>query len=335
MKKNILTLLLVGLLSVSIIGCNNTANSGNTASNNSKSSKDVESAAPVSENNEIFNVTPEGFRVVTVGTGNPKLSTSQGGASTLVQYKDKYFLVDCGFNSIATLMDLGLPCENITNMLFTHQHNDHNADFWTFFVGGWGSPTGRRSLNLVGPGVQKLYDLTTEFYTTDLEYRSSLPNYGKGGIYEDVNITDFTEDNYSIEIDGVKITSIPVPHTIETYAYRFEAGGESVVISGDLTYIDTFAEFAKDADILVMDGMLTSDFSDLPEEAREGMKKSLSKSHISSDEIGQIAAASNCKKLVMTHLSEGTPDKTINETYKSLGYEGSIIFATDGMVIEP
>ncbi|MGG0790957.1 hypothetical protein ABE132_20120 [Peribacillus simplex] len=70
-----------------------------------------------------------------------------------------------------------------------------------------------------------------------------------------MNIKDFTEDKYSFELDGVKITSIPVPHTIPTYAYRFDANGQSVVVSGDLTYTKNFVTFAKDADILVIDGM--------------------------------------------------------------------------------
>lgn len=77
----------------------------------------------------------------------------------------------------------------------------------------------------------------------------------KDGMLTNVNIKDFTEDKYSFELDGVKITSIPVPHTIPTYAYRFDANGQSVVVSGDLTYTKNFVTFAKDADILVIDGM--------------------------------------------------------------------------------
>ena len=95
----------------------------------------------------------EGFRVMTVGTGNPNFDVEHGGNSTLVQYQDAYFLVDCGAMAAYTLTRNGMPITKIENMLFTHQHNDHNADFWTLFVGGWGSPTGRRELNLIGPGV--------------------------------------------------------------------------------------------------------------------------------------------------------------------------------------
>ncbi|WP_420489165.1 MBL fold metallo-hydrolase [Neobacillus vireti] len=100
-----------------------------------------------------FETVPAGFRVVTVGSGNPKTEVGRRAPSTLVQFKDKYFLVDSGENTTSTLLKIGLPAEKITNMLFTHQHVDHNGGFWNFFIDGWQGPTGRRSLNLVGPQV--------------------------------------------------------------------------------------------------------------------------------------------------------------------------------------
>ncbi|WP_141993292.1 hypothetical protein [Bacillus sp. B4EP4a] len=63
-----------------------------------------------------------------------------------------------GDNTIRGLGKIGLTAERITNMLFTHQHVDHNGGFWDFFIGGWQGPTGSRSLNLIGPQFQELYD---------------------------------------------------------------------------------------------------------------------------------------------------------------------------------
>jgi ribonuclease BN (tRNA processing enzyme) len=288
MTRKLLFFLLLMIMLISGCGTSESPSADKKPQQNKSGSSKTSSSK---EKQSTFETVPEGFRVVIVGSGNPKTEIGRGAPSTLVQFKDKFFLVDSGANTTSTLLKIGLPAERITNMLFTHQHVDHNGDFWNFFIDGWQGPTGRRSLNLIGPQVQELYDTTVNFFKTDLEYRASL-GWPKDGLLTNVNIRDFTEDKYSFELDGVKITSIPVPHTIPTYAYRFDAKGKSVVVSGDLTYTDKFAPFAKKADILVIDGMLTSDFSFVPEKGRENLKNSLKKSHASTEELAKMAADS-------------------------------------------
>ncbi|MEC1522556.1 MBL fold metallo-hydrolase [Neobacillus niacini] len=285
--------------------------------------------------NSTFDEVPAGFQVVIVGSGNPKTEVGRGAPSTLVQYKDKFFLVDSGENTTSTLLKIGLPAEKITNMLFTHQHVDHNGGFWNFFIDGWQGPTGRRSLNLVGPQVQELYNTTVNFFKSDLEYRSSL-GWPKDGIFTNVSIQDFTEDKYKFELDGVKISSIPVPHTVPTYAYRFDAKGQSVVVSGDLTYSEEFAKFAKNADILVIDGMLASDFSFVPEQARESLNNGLKQSHATLEDLAKMAADAKAKKVVLTHIGLGKVDiPSISKVFSAAGYKGEIIAAVDGLAINP
>ncbi|WKA55375.1 YkuS family protein [Planococcus shixiaomingii] len=282
-----------------------------------------------------FETIPDGFRVVTVGSGNPLTEVGRNAPSTLVQYKDKYFLIDCGASTTSTLMELGLPAKKITNMLFTHQHVDHNGDFWTFFIDGWQGSTGRRELNLAGPQVQDLYDTTVNFFKKDLEYRASLGT-AKDGALTNVNITDFTEDQHSLELDGVKITAIPVPHTAPTYAFRFEAGGQSVVVSGDLAYTDDLAPFAKDADILVLDGMMTGTFSALPEQAAENLREGLEGSHATTEDLAKMAADAGAKKAVLTHLGLGGMDTAnVKKAFSNANFKGEIVAAEDGLVIHP
>ncbi|QHJ72170.1 YkuS family protein [Planococcus halotolerans] len=286
-------------------------------------------------NQSIFETVPDGFRVVTVGSGNPLTEIGRNSPSTLVQFKDKYFLVDCGADTTSTLFELGLPANKINNMLFTHQHVDHNGDFWTFFIDGWQGSGGRRLLNLAGPQVQELYDATVNFFKKDLEYRAGLGT-SKDGALTNVHITDFTEEKHSLELDGVKITAIPVPHSAPTYAFRFDAEGQSAVVSGDLTYTADLGPFAKDTDILVLDGMMTSDFSGLPEEKAENLEKGLENSHAVTEDLARMAAESAAGKVVLTHLGLGKIDvKRVTKEFSSAGFKGDIIIAEDGLAIYP
>ncbi|WP_066254500.1 MBL fold metallo-hydrolase [Neobacillus drentensis] len=332
MTRKLLFFLLLMIMLISGCGTSESALADKKPQQNKSGGSKTSSS---NEKQSLFETAPDGFRVVTVGSGNPKTEIGRGAPSTLVQFKDKFFLVDSGENTTSTLLKIGLPAERITNMLFTHQHVDHNGGFWTFFIDGWQGPTGRRSLNLIGPQVQELYDTTVNFFKTDLEYRASL-GWPKDGLLTNVNIKDLTKDNYKFKLDGVKITSIPVPHTIPIYAYRFDAKGKSVVVSGDLTYTDKFAPFAKNADILVIDGMLTSDFSFVPEQARENLKKSLKQSHATTEDLAKMATDSRVKKVVLTHLGLGKEDmESITKVFSDAGFKGEIIAAEDGLVINP
>jgi len=277
---------------------------------------------------------PDGFKVTIIGSGNPKLDIKRGGPSTLVQYKDKYFLVDCGQWATRGLLAAGIEVTSIKNMLFTHQHADHNSDYWAFAQGGWGLPTGRRELNLIGPGVTRLHETTLEFFKTDLEYRTKMVGFPSDGMITNVNITEFTKETESLELDGVKITAIPVPHTITTYAYKFEADGHSVVVSGDMKYSENFVPFARNADILVIDGQMSCDFSDLPPPAVPMIKAGLSKSHITNEDIARVAKETAPKQMVLTHLAGGMDFKGNVKLYQEAGYSGKVIQAQDGLVIE-
>lgn len=86
-------------------------------------------------------------------------------------------------------------------------------------------------------------------------------------MYKNVNINDLTATSTSFELDGVKISAMQVPHVpgMLSYAYKFEAGGQSVVVSGDLKYSDDFITFAKGADVLVMDGIFAQVMTGLPQ----------------------------------------------------------------------
>jgi ribonuclease BN (tRNA processing enzyme) len=280
--------------------------------------------------------TSEGFSVRIIGSGNPQLSAKRAGPSLLVQYKDKQFLVDCGPGSVAGLLKAGVEPGKIKNMLFTHHHTDHDADYWSFSIGGWGYPGGRRELNLVGPvGTKTLHKITLDFYKKDLDYRIKIVGFPEDGMRTKVNIRELKGDSEHFELDGVKITTLAVPHTIETYAYRFDAGGQSIVISGDLKYTPEFAPFAKGADIVIFDGQMSVDFSDLPPQAAEMIKGNLLKSHISNLEIAKVAAAASPEKFVLTHLS-GSMDLTGNtRLYREAGYKGEVIQAEDGLVLRP
>lgn len=328
-KRFISTLVLIALVSTVFTACSKPT----TTKEETTEPTSVETPAPAAQ--VPISQPYDGLRVMIVGSGSPQFEVDRGQPSTLVQYKDKYFLIDCGNRTSDTLAANGVPAKRITNILLTHQHFDHNGDFWDVFMSGSVVPNGRPTLTLVGPDVKTLLDTTLNYYKADIDMRvKGLKLTNDAAIYG-TKVIEITE-NTTFELDGVKITTMLLPHGLTNYAYKFEADGQTVVVSGDFLNIPELADFAKGADIFVADAMLTSTFSYIPnEEIRAGLKKSLENSHASGEQVIDIIANSQAKKAVLTHLGGDSGIEETSKLIKDKGYTGEIIDAKDGLIIEP
>jgi ribonuclease Z len=295
--------------------------------------KSNESEKNQSDNETIEFQLPEGFKVTTIGISGPpmdEINKDRTWPSTLIQYQDKYFLVDCGGGATHGLLKAGINPAEITNLLFTHHHADHNSDYFTFAIGGWNGPGGRRVLNIVGPPkTQELHDMMLKFYDEDIAYRLDY-GFPSDGLVTNVNIKEISGPE-SFEMDGVTITTAEGIHTMYDLAYKFEAGGQSVVVTGDTAYTENIVDLSQDVDILIIDAhMADGEFSqkvlNTPEQV-DNMRKA----HMSNEDIALTASKANVKQIILTHLPPFTLDKESTiAAMREAGYEGKIVFAETG-----
>lgn len=287
-------------------------------------------AIAVSKDKQMFEMPKteavQGLRVVTIGTAGPPLASgATTWPATLVQFDDKNFLVDVGAGATHGLLSAGVQPGQVTNLLFTHHHADHNSDYFTYAIGGWSGPEGRRVSNIVGPKkTQELHDMMLKFYKEDIAYRM---NYGWSGdgLVTNVNIKE-VKGGETFTLDGVKITTTTGIHTIEDIVYRFDYKGQSVVVTGDSAYCENIADISKDADILVIDAHMAEGTFATNVLSKKKNRENMSKAHMSNEDIAVIAAKANVKKLILTHLPPGKidADATIKIIRKN-GYKGEII----------
>lgn len=169
-----------------------------------------------------------------------------------------------------------------------------------------------------------------ELYKDYVDYLTML-GLNLDGLKTNVGVREIEDvDRFSVE--GVTVSTLHVPHTAYTIAYRFEAGGQKVVVSGDMTYFEPFIDFCKDADILVMDANQTPAWH--LESMGASFAKNLEKAHIRIPELAETAQKAGVKKLVLTHLTRGT---YIGELVREVAaiYTGEIVVAFDGLEIFP
>ncbi|WP_459195483.1 MBL fold metallo-hydrolase [Wukongibacter baidiensis] len=286
-------------------------------------------------------VSADDFSTVLIGSGSPNSPEGRACASTLIQYKGNYFLVDMGNGAQDRLEEAGINLGSIETLMFTHHHLDHNEEYFAVAIKGW--LKGRSHLNLIGtPGTKDLHEFLVSFYKEDMEYRASKkPSWSWDGMASNVDIMEVSGDK-SFELNGVTITTTKVPHSIHTQAYRFDAEDESIVISGDLTYSENLIKLAKDADVLVMDSGAVikksavgfNSQSQKSENAKKKRKNNSDNAHASLEEVATMAQKAGVKKLVLTHIG-GNIDKEaeINEISKI--YTGEVIVGEDLMEVTP
>lgn len=278
------------------------------------------------------------FSVITLGTGCPVPVMGRSHPSTLIQYKGTYFLIDVGEGALLRIAEAGIPCGKIKNVLLTHHHADHLGGYAYFIISSW--MNGRDNLDLIGPpGTGAIQKGFVGYYKEDLTYRSTLMGRALETTYQ-ANIREI-EDKDQFTLDGLTITTAKLVHTAHNIAYRFEADGKSIVVTGDTSYTPALAELAKDADLLVMDcaGLVDRGHigaARIPKniKANEDASRCTVPPHPGKGEMARMAKDANAKAILTTHYGAVEIDEPASiASLREDGYQGEIIFGRDLMEV--
>ncbi|EOR93521.1 hypothetical protein ADIARSV_3234 [Arcticibacter svalbardensis MN12-7] len=233
-----------------------------------------------------------------------------------------------GNGTQASLNKNNTKIKDIDGLLFTHHHLDHNEEFTPIFIQ---SLLGGNSIIVAGPKpTTTMVDNIFTIYKEDISYRLSKSGRGLSDVKSNFTAKDLT-GNTPFYIGDIKITYTPVNHTIETFAYRFDAGNESIVISGDLTYSETLPILANNADYLIMD---SGGAIELGSKRNPNANKNITnkqRAHVNLAESSQMAKEANVKNLVLTHFNFTNIDEEATSAEIRKNYSGTIIYGKDLM----
>lgn len=147
----------------------------------------------------------------------------------------------------------------------------------------------------------------------------------------DLNSAWKAADNPQIELvfddgveNGLKVTALAVNHgPVPAVAYRIEYKGHSVVYSGDTSSVsDNMITLSRGADLLIYDTAITKDLPTNPV---------FHVLHTEPERLGQIAAAADVKKLILSHITPVTEPRIdeVKDAIRANGYSGKIKVAKD------
>ena len=284
----------------------------------------------------VVNAT-EQLSATIIGSGSPIYNENRASASTLISLGDTHILVDMGNGTQANLHKLGFNVKNISALLFTHHHLDHNEEFVPIFIG---SLLGRNNFSIMGPpNTIKYTTFNLDLYDEDISYRLSKTSRTLNERKNAFDVKDLTGGE-SFKVGDIVVTTLKVPHTIYTIAYRFDYKEQSIVITGDLTYSDELPAFAKNADFMIIDsgGMIMKDGrrqkkSDKKSTQGRGNKKPKGSAHLNLADSSSMASQANVKNLVYTHFNSTVIDTVASLQEIQKNYRGNVIFGEDLMML--
>ena len=270
--------------------------------------------------------------VILLGTGYPRPDPNHAAASTAIVAGGRWFVVDAGRGATLRIAGTDLNYANLKAVFLTHLHSDHTGGLPYLFETSWQFGRKERPLELYGPaGTKRLADAMLEFFHDDIHIRrdiqEKLPAAGAT-----IN-THVVREGVVYDDGVVRVTAFEVDHrpVAPAFGYRFDCGGKSIVVSGDMRPNPNLVKYAKGADILVMEAYLPEHFLkvDSPEVAKKLMAY-----HTRAEEAGDMATAAGVKTLVLTHLIPANAEGTFAER-ASAHFKGKVVVGRDLLQVTP
>lgn len=275
-----------------------------------------------------------GVTLQILGSGGPIADDGRASSAYLVWVDGKArVMIDAGGGSFLRFGEAGAGFEDLDFIGLSHLHTDHSAGLPALLKSGNFSDRDR-PLPIAGPDGDGVFPSVDDFLTSVLDQDSGAYAYlsgfldGSGGTPMLTTLEVAAGDAVSIwSGDNVAVDGMRVPHGIvPTVAFRVRAGDTTIVFGSDQNGGDpAFAEFAKDASILVMHMVVPEDVS--------GVGRRL---HAPPSVIGEVAGQANPGKLVLSHfMARSLKDLEANVTLVRKGYAGSVTVADDMSCVTP
>lgn len=241
-------------------------------------------------------------RLTLIGTGTCQLEDGRTASSVLVELDGLRLVFDCGRGVASRLAALGYRQDQLRHVVVSHFHADHVNDLVPLMqAGSWSRTDPRtRDLHLWGPpGLARLVDGWLELFGAD----ALVCPDGYEVVVHELEAGPFT-------IEGHRLEFVSLPPA-GNHGLGLTAGGRRYALTGDSDVHREAIEFLAGRELAVIDA-----------------------GHPGDEEIVRLAAGSQARRLVCSHLYRRLDAAALNARAAAAGYTGELIVGEDGMVFE-
>lgn len=263
-----------------------------------------------------------GTRLITLGTvAGPPPRPHRAQSSNLLVVNGTLYVIDAGDGATRRIARAGFDVRDVGTIFITHHHDDHTAGLGTLMSVAWDSQR-TAPINVYGPPrTEDLVKAAVQYFTISAETRiadggRTIPierlffghDVGTGVVYQDANI---------------KVTAIENTHFAfhngaaagrhKSYSYRFETPDRVIVFTGDTGPNQALTELARGADVLVSEAnsieermrdlLRSGQWQIMTADEQERIKLQMTQGHLSTADVGEMAARAGVKTVILTHLT--------------------------------
>lgn len=247
------------------------------------------------------------MKIVVLGAGTAIPSPGYSPAGIYLKAGREHVLFDAGPGTLQRLQAIGVNFLQLDRLFLTHYHLDHCLDLASLlFAMRLPQPARTTPFTVYGPGgLTQLYRRLNRAFHGWLEprtYRLKLREL----------------DATRLRLPGYTVEAARMRHSAPALGYRLTAGGKTVVYSGDTDVCADIIRLGRKADLLVLECSMP--------DARKVT------GHLTPSECGRIAAAAECRRLVLTHFYPVFQGTDIRSRVHA-AFRGRLRLARDGTVL--
>lgn len=250
------------------------------------------------------------MRLTVIGCAGSFANATSAASCYLVEHDGSRILLDLGNGALGPLA-AATDLRMLDAVLLSHLHADHCMDLTGMYVARKYHPDGPAPrLPVFGPpGTgRRIADA----------YRTS-PGEPVDGIERVYRFVEHSPD--PVRIGPFTITVAPVAHPVPAYAIRVDAGGSSLVYSGDTGPTRALVDLAAGCDLALFEASFLTGGNNAPN------------LHLTGVQAAEHATAAGAGQLVLTHLVSWNDSMATLAEGRS-AFDGEVALATPGMVVE-
>jgi ribonuclease BN (tRNA processing enzyme) len=253
------------------------------------------------------------MRLTVLGSGTSVPHPRRSSSAHWLDAGGGSLLLDISGPAIHRMAEEGCDWPNLDAVWVSHFHLDHVGGLAPLLFGTKYAPQTRerrKALKVFGPrGTEKLL--------------RRFDGAGDYGLFEQPFPLEVQEVSPRSEFEvfaGLRAETFSTPHTSESLALRLtDANGTSLVYTSDTGYAESLADFARGADLFLME---CSFFRSKPV-----------KTHLELEDAMKLARLSGARRVMLAHLYPEWDGVDIRAEAKKL-WEGETIEAQDGLRLE-
>lgn len=292
----------------------------------------------------------DAYTWVTLGTmGGPMPRPGRNEPANLLVRAGEAHLIDTGDGAMTAMADAGADYPNLRTVWISHIHFDHLGGLYA--VLGLRLQTRTvRPLTIYGPpGMKEIVAGLIAAMRPSARSGFGIPGEVPIDPATNINVVEL-DDGAVVKLDAFTVRvatnshysfvpGSPEEHTYRSLSYRFDLPGRSIIYTGDTGPSEKVTQLAKGADMLVTEmidldntlAQMDRRVQHISPEEKTHMAEHLTRHHLSTQAIGQMAASAGVGKVVVTHIAGGAAQGGEPAYREQIGrlFKGPVVIAKD------